>query len=196
MTTKISGSGFDELIIDNLILSSPLAEQYGGTGSTGAYKMGMATAVATTSGTAIDFTGIPSWAKRITVMFNGVSTNGASPPQIQLGDSGGVEITGYLSGSRDTTVVTAGGGVGSTSGFVLGSAAPVNLVYGTMTLTLFDTTSWISSHAMYFKQTDHYAIVGGGSKTLSATLDRLRLTTVNGTDTFDAGSVNIMWEGV
>ena len=41
------------------------------------------TAVASTSGTSIDFTGIPSWVKRITVMFNGVSTNGTSNIQIQ-----------------------------------------------------------------------------------------------------------------
>ena len=199
MPTTISGTSITTAAITStsIDLTTPLSEVDGGTGSTGAYKMGMGTAVASTSGTSINFTGIPSWAKRITVMFNGVSTNGASPPQIQLGDSGGIAITGYLCGSRDTTVVTAGGGVSSTSGFALGLGSSTNLVYGTMTIVLIDGTSWVSSHAMHFSQgASYFAIVGGGSKSLSATLDRLRITTVNGTDTFDAGSINIMYEGV
>lgn len=53
------------------------------------------TAVATTSGTSIDFTGIPSWAKKITVMFSAVSTNGTSPIQVQIG-AGSVSNSGYV----------------------------------------------------------------------------------------------------
>jgi hypothetical protein len=69
----------------------------------------LATAKTTTSGTFVDFTGIPSWAKRITVMFNGVSTNGTSTFQIQVGTSAGVETTGYVSSvsSITTSVSTA-----------------------------------------------------------------------------------------
>jgi hypothetical protein len=37
-------------------------------------------------------------------------------------------------------------------------------------------------------------VFGGGSVTLSGTLDRVRITTVNGTDTFDAGTINILYE--
>ena len=68
------------------------------TTGTGAVYNGLqsSTAQATTSGTSITFTGIPSWVKRITVMFNGVSTSGTSPVQIQLG-AGSVTTTGYSS---------------------------------------------------------------------------------------------------
>jgi hypothetical protein len=37
--------------------------------------------------------------------------------------------------------------------------------------------------------------MGGFQVSLSGTLDRIRLTTVNGSDTFDAGSINIIYEG-
>ena len=84
----------------------------------GASLITSGTAVASTSGTSIDFTGIPSWAKRITVMFNGVSTNGTSQQLIQIG-SGSVNATGYSSYfsvtpggfSPATAVTTSGFGV-------------------------------------------------------------------------------------
>ena len=100
--------------------------------------------VKSATGTEVDFTPIPSWVKRITLMFNGVRTNGASNTIVQLGDSGGIESTGYLSGSRDTTITSAGGGVGSTSGFVMAIASANYIVYGTMTIVLIEGTSWIS----------------------------------------------------
>jgi hypothetical protein len=43
------------------------------------------TAVATTSGTSIDFMALPSWVKQITVMFSGVSVSASSIIQVQLG---------------------------------------------------------------------------------------------------------------
>ena len=146
------------------------------------------TAVASTSGTSIDFTGIPSWVKRITVMFNGVSTNGSSLPLIQLGDAGGIETTGYVSsaGSSDGAGTTT-----STAGFVIRSAAASNLISGAMTITLLSGNSWTSTHNATRADT---ATWGAGSKTLSDTLTQVRITTVNGTDTFDAGSINILYE--
>jgi hypothetical protein len=138
-----------------------------------------------------DFTGIPSTAKRITVMFSGVSTNGASLIQIQLGDSGGFETTGYAS------VSTAGSTSGnSTTGLVVFAVGNAGyLISGLVTIVNLTATSWVSSSAT---TTDaalgNSGAVGGGRKTLSDTLDRLRITTVNGTDTFDAGTINIMWE--
>ena len=157
-----------------------------------------ATAVASTSGTAIDFTSIPSWVKRITVMFNGVSTNGVDTIWlIQLGDSGGIEATGYLATSSRLAASAYTGCSSSTAGFPIrldNSAG--NICHGSMTITLLNlsTNSWVASGLFAnsgFAETSTVA----GSKSLSATLDRVRITTSGGTDTFDAGSVNIMYEG-
>ena len=152
---------------------------------------------ATGSNTFFDFTGIPSWAKRITVMFKGVSTDGASTPWlIQLGDSGGVETTGYLAVTSRLTV-SAVGTVASTAGFPIGvDNTAANICHGSATITLFDlsTNTWVASGVFansHYTETNTVA----GSKSLSATLDRVRITTSGGTNDFDAGSVNIMYEG-
>lgn len=157
-------------------------------------KMVLGTAVNSTSGTAIDFTGIPSWAKKITVMFNGVSTNGSSPVQIQLGDSGGVETSGYLgSGSSIAgTVATSN----YTSGIVQGQSTQLNafIRQGLIQVVKVTGNTWIGSGVL--GQSDiAQTLIGAGSKTLSEALDRVRITTVNGTDTFDAGTINIIYEG-
>ena len=152
------------------------------------------TAVASTSGTSIDFTSIPSWAKRITVMFSGVSTNGTSNIQIQLGDAGGVETAGYLgSGS-----VIGGSSVSSanfTGGFGLVGAVATYDYSGNLSICLQDaTTNTWTANGVFGSSTVTAIWFTSGKKPLSATLDRVRITTVNGTDTFDAGSINILWE--
>ena len=151
------------------------------------------TAVASTSGTSIDFTSLPSWIKRITVMFSGVSTSGTSSLLVQLGDSGGIENTGYLSTS--ITDDTGGGSLGtsSTAGFVYYQDQPSYVGYGIVTIALVSGNIWVSSHTGRMTTTN--VVTGGGGKTLSDTLTQVRITTVNGTDTFDAGSINIMYEG-
>ena len=150
------------------------------------------TAVASTSGTSIDFTGIPSWVKRITVMFSGVSTNGTSSYLVRLGDSGGIETTGYVSTGTGFTGA-AGGTVSSTAGYIIRSLSASAITSGQMVITLLGSNQWCSSHVLTFDSSAMQA--GAGSKTLSDTLDRVRITTVNGTDTFDAGTINIMYEG-
>jgi hypothetical protein len=158
------------------------------TGVSGTIVQG--TAVASTSGTSIDFTGIPSWAKRITVLFQGVSTSGTSLIQIQLGDSGGVETTSYVSGGFNNNTSTAT----STTGMLVNATNTAALIWnGTATINLINTNTWIQSSVLT-------ASIGGGSfcgasKSTSDTLDRVRITTVNGTDTFDAGTINIQYEG-
>ena len=145
-----------------------------------------------TSGTSIDFTGIPAATKRITVMFNGVSTNGSSnQPLIQLGTSGGVTTSGYAAGSVESgtsrTTFTTGFGIASTNA--------INLLYGHMFITNISSNAWVASHNVMIPQAGiYYTITGTGSISLAGTLTQVRLTTVNGTDTFDAGSVNILYE--
>ena len=149
------------------------------------------TAVASTSGTSIDFTGIPSWAKRVTVMFNGVSTNGTSLIQIQTG-AGSVTTSGYNTSSSymssSTTSAT------NSTGFLAdsGAASAANIRNGILTLTLLGSNTWIGSGLFHEQSAATSTTVG--QIALGGTLDRVRITTVNGTDTFDAGSINIMYE--
>lgn len=146
---------------------------------------------ATTSGTSKDFTSIPSWVKRITVMFNGVSTNGTNSPIIQLGDSGGIEATGYSATASDS-----GGRLSETTGFpVARGVGAGDQMTGVLQLSLLDaaTNTWVAmGNSTRTGSANTYFL--SGSKALSATLDRIRVTTIGGTDTFDAGSVNILYE--
>jgi hypothetical protein len=149
-----------------------------------------ATSVASTSGTSIDFTSIPSWVKRITVIFNEVSTNGTSVIQVQLGDSGGVENSGYL--STKIEISTSANNSAITSGHSVVGGAAANVASGILIFVLVSGNIWIGTSSV--KQSTSFMSIGNSSKTLSETLDRIRITTVNGTDTFDAGSINILYE--
>jgi hypothetical protein len=144
---------------------------------------------ATTAGTSIDFTGIPSWARHICVSLVGVSTNGTGSVGIQLGDSGGVEATGY-SGSVFDDGTTAS----FTTGFFDNSANAAIVRHGQFDLQLVDpaTNLWSCKFTLGYSNAAS-GRTGAGTKSTSATLDRVRLTTSNGTDTFDAGSVNIAY---
>jgi hypothetical protein len=154
----------------------------------------LATAQNTTSGTSVDFTGIPSWAKRITVMLNGVSTNGTSQTQIQVGDgsfvtSGYIGAAALLVNGNTVTATTNSTGL-KTDGY----GAAVDTRYGTYFLTNISGNTWMFVGNGNTLGNDNVAVVAGRIS-LSGTLDRIRLTTVNGSDTFDAGSVNILYEG-
>lgn len=146
---------------------------------------------ASTSGTSIDFTSIPAGTKVIVVEFDGVSTNGSSQIMIQLGDSGGVEATGYLGSSWSS----GGGAANFTTGFgIRCSNAATAVVHGALTLTREDSANntWVISGCIADPTNTNMGITAG-VKPLSATLDRVRVTTVNGTDTFDAGAINIKY---
>lgn len=156
---------------------------------------GIGAVAAATSGVAIDFTGIPDGTRKIIVSWSALSTSGTSPPMIQLGDAGGIEATGYV-GLASTSVASDDVTLDSfTTGFGVNSTnhAAASVLHGSMTLLLVDpaTNTWVASLA---GASNLSALSGGGSKSLSATLDRVRLTTLGGTDTFDAGKVNILYE--
>ena len=164
-------------------------------GSTGIlYPLTSGTAVATTSGTSVDFTSIPSWVKRITFMVSGLSTNGTSNQIVQLGVSGTPTTTGYL--SSFVVVLAAPSVVSSTSGFTIvstGTASGVTQGFATFCLLDASTNKWVYNSSIGRSDSTQVQI-GGGVVTLAGTLNLLRLTTINGTDTFDAGSVNILYE--
>jgi hypothetical protein len=151
------------------------------------------TAVATTSGTNIDFTGIPSWVKRISIIFNGVSTNGTSYKQVQIGSgsfttSGYTGRIGYILQPNGAAITSLTTGLGIDA-FQLANETTI----GIMTIDLLGSNTYVSSSQV----TSMGSVVIGfanSSITLGGVLDRLRITTVNGTDTFDAGSINILYE--
>jgi len=153
----------------------------------------LATAVASTSGTSIDFTGLPSWIKRITVMFKNVSTNGSSNKQIQLG-AGSVTTTGYQSSSSLIFGANSCTLAAITTGFLIRSDVAAEELSGHYVFTSFGGNSWVGS-SIVADQSSTRVWQGAGRIDLGGTLDRVRITTVNGTDTFDAGSVNILYEG-
>ena len=136
------------------------------------------------SGTAVDFTGIPSWAKRITVMFSDISLNATDDLLVQIGDSGGIETTGYTSGSQSS--------VNSTIGYIIRIGGGTRSLNGAMYISNVNSNSWISIHSGNISSIND--VYGGGTKTLSSTLDRIRVTSVLGTSTFDAGTINISYE--
>lgn len=150
------------------------------------------TKIDTTSGTSHDFTGIPSWVKKITLMFEGVSTSGTSDWLVQLGDSGGIETTGYF-GSGSSIVSTAVGSANYTTGLGIRIQAAANIGHGSVVLTNLDSNIWALTATLGLSNTT-VILVSASSKSLSDVLDRIRLTTIGGTDTFDAGSINILME--
>jgi hypothetical protein len=147
----------------------------------------------TLSGASVDFTSIPSWAKRITLSLVGASTNGSVSILFQLGDSGGIETSGYLSSSSHITG-TGTDSANFSSGFGFSNGGASNAVHGSITFVLVNasTNTWAANGT--FGRSDNASNnLIAGSKSLSGTLDRIRITTT-GAATFDAGSANILYE--
>ena len=164
-----------------------------GTWSTPASGITAMTAVASTSGTAIDFTSIPTGVKRITVMFSGVSTVSTSNVQIQLGTSSGIENTGYsgqaaiILGTNSTAILSS-----VTSGVPIYANLAADIRSGAITFSNLNGNTWVASGTIS-SGADGMCMVGY-TKTLSAVLDRVRITTLTGTEAFDAGSINVLYE--
>lgn len=159
-------------------------------------KITLGTSVATTAGTAIDFTGVPSWARRVTIFLDGVSTSGADPLMLRIG-AGAIETTSYNGAGAG---VSDGGGVSvnaGTTGFLLEYAGTgltaAATRFGGYRLERMTGNTWVISGNSANVGNSKMGL-SGGSKALSGDLDRLRLTTSGGTHTFDAGAVNITWE--
>lgn len=155
-------------------------------------RMQLMTAQNSTSGTSIDFTGIPSWAKKITVMFNVVSTSGASYPRVQLGSTT-IATTGYSSNSNTMANTSTNLILNSTSGFDMYIGNASSVITGTLQFNLLGINLWVANGIINTLATAQVTVVG--AVTLSSTLDRIRITTVNGTDTFDAGQIGVLYEG-
>lgn len=179
---------------DQILLTATAVDAFDVTIFPAAGNIALSAEQASTSGTSIDFTGIPPGTKRITINFVGVSTNGTSNHLVQIGDSGGVEASGYLGAGT----FTGSGGTGSanyTTGFGWTNANASTVLHGSVVLTLEDAAgfTWCASGILGLSDSA-FLFITGGSKSLSAELDRVRITTLNGTDVFDAGAISISCE--
>ena len=161
---------------------------------TGAGGITLGTPVASTSGTSIDFTSIPAGTKRIVINFDGVSTNGTSDIHARLGDSGGIEATGYLGSASQIAASVAYNNVTTGLGITNGHAGTV-FIHGSIVFELLDSSTFTWAGRSIMSRSSSAVIgIATTSKSLSAELDRVQITTVGGSDTFDAGNINISYE--
>lgn len=150
------------------------------------------TAVATTSGTSIDFTSLPTTVRRITINFNNVSLSGTASFLVQIGNN-----TPTTSGYSAITTYNTGAGVGvltSTSGIPIQAGAASYLTYGSLVINNVSGNIWTASGVLGNTTTVTYSVNSSGIISLGSALNMVRITTTNGTDTFDAGSINILYE--
>jgi hypothetical protein len=178
----------------NIVAGTTITALGTGTGGAGTYTISPAS-TGTVSGTitvvGVDFTGIPSWVDRITVMFNAVSLSSTANLLVQGGVGGTIDNSGYASTSTGTSG-GAGGTATNTTGYVIRGTSGTISFSGHMVLTLVGSNIWVSSHTGTFDASSS-SIFGGGTNTFSGTLDTIRITSTS-TDTFDAGSINILYE--
>ena len=168
-----------------------------GTGNTGTYTVSSSQTVSSTTMTvtqvvSVAFTSIPSWVKRITMMFNGISTSGSSNLQMQLSTGGTFKTSGYA-GSASFISGTTSTNATFTTGLGINSSSAANVFNGQAIFSYIGNFIWVA-HMVIGVSSSAGMQFSGTSVTLSGVLDGIRLTTVNGTDTFDAGSVNILYE--
>lgn len=140
------------------------------------------------SGTAVDFTGIPSWANRVTIMLQSISLSGTANLLFQLGTSGGIEASGYLGAG----VVIGTGGVNHSTGFNIPIGSAADSIHGAVVLNKITGNTWVVSGTPALSNTSLSCILGG-SKSLGGVLDRVRITNT-ASNTFDAGTINVSWE--
>lgn len=187
-----SATGVVELATDAEVQTGADAVRAVSPSTMQANKLVLGTRTNTTSGTALNYTSIPSWAKRVTIMFDGFSTNGTGAPLIRIG-SGSVDTSGYSSATASLQGST-GAAATYTDGFsILSSGGNASYLYhGAVTLTHMGDNVWAASGCLAIPSVA--VLFVGGSKALSGALDRVQITTSGGSDTFDAGYINIAWE--
>ena len=184
--TKANADVLD--LTDNYALSGTVA--FSGTVTGTSTGMTLGTPVASTSGTTIDFTSIPKNVKRITINFQGISTDGSNIIIVQLGDAGGFETSGYIAAGITVASIAA-----RTDSFPLSqNSAAGGLYHGTLHCNLLSASAftWIAS-GTFIRSDGPHEIHAAGSKSLSAELTQVRITSVSADD-FDAGAVNISFE--
>jgi len=149
----------------------------------------------TASGTSVNFTGIPSWVKRITVMFTGISSNGTDVLGLRLGTSSGSVATGYFSVYQGIGAngATSGQPAATTFFGLIGGLAASDILYGQVILTTMGNNIWTITGTICRDASNDAIYMTSGAVTLSSLLTSASLIW-SGSNTFDAGTVNIMYE--
>jgi hypothetical protein len=192
--TTSTGSGAI-VLASSATLSSPTINSptFGGTPTMGASFITRMSAggVSASGNTSVDFSSMPSWINTITVMFRNISTVSNDNILVQLGTSSGFTTSGYVSTSID---FDGSGGVAanSTAGLLVKLNPGSNIVNGTMIIAYTGSNAWVNNHTM--SNNTNIMTVGGGTIALGGTLDRVRITTVSGTDPFDSGTINVSYQ--
>jgi hypothetical protein len=158
-------------------------------------RMVLDTAKASSSGTSVDFTGVPSWAKKISVTFTDVGTNGTSQFLVQVGTGGSFVTSSYVSSSSlqyGTNLVSQ---ASYTTGFGIYSNQASDVIFGTLVIQLHQIYVYVASGTFAIAGRTGIASSAGRTTNIAGAIDRIRITTVNGTDAFDGGNINILYEG-
>lgn len=158
---------------------------------------GTTAAVAVSGSADMGFAPFPSWTKRITFQFTGISTNGTSGCFIQLGTAPDYlptwKTSGYIGAMAAIYNTTASNAGTFSSGFTIGLGfAATATLSGMATITKFEGNTWVANMS-YGRSEAPGAMTGGGYVTLSDTLVAVRII-CGGTNTFDAGSVSVLYE--
>ena len=191
--TTSTGSGAI-VLASGATLASPTLNSptFGGTLGSSLITRMSAGGVSASGNTSVDFTSMPSWINAITVMFSDISTNGTSFMLVQLGTSSGFATSGYVSTCND---LDGGGGSSSnssTAGLIMRVQAAAGIINGLMNIAYMGSNRWAAN--VTCMSITSVVFMGGGTVTLGGTLDRVRITTVNGTDAFDTGTINVSYQ--
>jgi hypothetical protein len=181
-----AGAWVDAVTIDNVGLLTALS------GLSGAVTR--STAVTPGAVTSVTFSSLPTWIKRITVHFTGISLSGTDHFLIRLSVGGTFATTGYVSSSNYTTAGGATGGTSSTAGTVMLAGNAANTLTGSYTFTNLTGNTWVGTGTHIYDNDSTFVGSEAGKVTLSGTLDGIRILS-SGSNTFDAGTVNITYEG-
>jgi hypothetical protein len=149
----------------------------------------------TLSGVSTDLTGIPTWAKRLTLVFNNIKTSGASSLLIVLGTPSGVDGSHYFSYATAVVPPTTLAVAQTSNGISIGSpGGAASALVALLTITRFDGFAWAYTGSSSNTSSSNGVFITG-LKGMSESLTRVRITTVSGADTFTAGSVSLIYEG-
>jgi len=151
------------------------------------------TAQSTASGTSKTFSGAPSGTKKITISFNAVSLDSTNGLQLTIGDSGGLETSGYT--SRTSTITGTNTcevlGLAITAYFAITPSKATPTYNGSITLTNEDGNHWILEGNIGDEQNSNVSHCTG-RKELSGEFTQLSVAVSGGN--FDGGSINIQYQ--
>ena len=149
----------------------------------------------TPTGSSVDYTSLPSGIRKLYVVMSGLKQSSSGRYMVQLGDSGGLETSGYTSGSRLHYASGASVQEERTDSFVIFNDATEFYVNTIMQIANITGNKWVSTHTTFHSDRGAYpgsTAHGAGRKELSGELTQLRITLSTGT--FTSGDVNLFYE--